>query len=168
MISARKAKHLDATTMFTYSHANTPLSQSERAYYLGYFINVNLNAILMAIKYVLKRLTFSSSLNFDDGLSVGGALLSCVDEVANAFGFVNVGVISVVATALLPSLTFSSALNFDNGLSVGGAVLRCVDEVGNAFGFVEVGVISVVATTFAVSFSKYDVTKSVMRFKKVK
>ena len=39
MISARKAKHLNATTVFTYSHANTPLSQSERAYYLSYFIN---------------------------------------------------------------------------------------------------------------------------------
>ena len=42
MISARKAKHhLDATTMFTYSHANTPLVQSERTYYLSYFINCN-------------------------------------------------------------------------------------------------------------------------------
>ena len=39
MISARKAKELDATTMFTYSHANTPRGQSERAYYLSYFIN---------------------------------------------------------------------------------------------------------------------------------
>ena len=39
MISARKAKQLDATTMFTYSHANTALGQSERAYYLSYFIN---------------------------------------------------------------------------------------------------------------------------------
>ena len=39
VISARKAKHLDATTMFTYSHANTPLGQSERAYCLSYFIN---------------------------------------------------------------------------------------------------------------------------------
>ena len=29
----------DVTTMFTYSHANTPLGQSERAYYLSYFIN---------------------------------------------------------------------------------------------------------------------------------
>ena len=38
MISARKAKELDATTMFTYSHANTPLGQSERAHYLSYFI----------------------------------------------------------------------------------------------------------------------------------
>ena len=27
--------------MFTYSHANTPLGQSERAYYLSYFINTN-------------------------------------------------------------------------------------------------------------------------------
>ena len=41
MISARKATHLDVTTMFTYSHANTPLGQSERAYYLSYFININ-------------------------------------------------------------------------------------------------------------------------------
>ena len=39
MISARKAKQLDTTTMFTYSDANTPLGQSERAYYLSYFIN---------------------------------------------------------------------------------------------------------------------------------
>ena len=39
MITARKAKHLDATTMFTYSHANITLVQSERAYYLSYFIN---------------------------------------------------------------------------------------------------------------------------------
>ena len=38
VIIARKAKHIDHTTMFTYSHANTPLSQSERAYYLSYFI----------------------------------------------------------------------------------------------------------------------------------
>ena len=38
MISARKDKQLDATTMFTYSHANTPLGQSEREYYLSYFI----------------------------------------------------------------------------------------------------------------------------------
>ena len=38
MISMRKAKHLDATTMFTYSHANMPLGQSEREYYLSYFM----------------------------------------------------------------------------------------------------------------------------------
>ena len=39
VISARKAKHFDATTMFTYSDANTPLGQSERAYYLILFYN---------------------------------------------------------------------------------------------------------------------------------
>ena len=39
MITARKAKHLDATMMFTYSHANITLAQSERACYLSYFIN---------------------------------------------------------------------------------------------------------------------------------
>ena len=27
--------------MFTYSHANTPLGQSERAYYLSYFVVIN-------------------------------------------------------------------------------------------------------------------------------
>ena len=36
-----KAKHLDATTMFTYSHANKPIGQSERAYYLSYFMKAN-------------------------------------------------------------------------------------------------------------------------------
>ena len=41
-ISARKAKHLDVTTMFTFSHANKPLGQSEHAYYLSYFINCNM------------------------------------------------------------------------------------------------------------------------------
>ena len=39
VISARKTKHLDVTTMFTYAHANTPVGQSERAHYLSYFIN---------------------------------------------------------------------------------------------------------------------------------
>ena len=38
VFSAREAKHLGVTTIFTYSHANTPLGQSERAYYLFYFI----------------------------------------------------------------------------------------------------------------------------------
>ena len=35
MISERTAKHLDVTTVFTYSHKNRPLGQSERAYYLS-------------------------------------------------------------------------------------------------------------------------------------
>ena len=43
VISARKAKHLDAKTMFTYSHANTPIGQSERVYYLSDFISQNVN-----------------------------------------------------------------------------------------------------------------------------
>ena len=32
--------NLHHTSVFTYSHANTPLGQSERAYYLSYFINI--------------------------------------------------------------------------------------------------------------------------------
>ena len=39
VISARKPKHLDVTTMLTNSQANTPLGQLERAYYLSYLIN---------------------------------------------------------------------------------------------------------------------------------
>ena len=31
----------DITTMVTYSHATTPLGQSERAYYLNYFIKLD-------------------------------------------------------------------------------------------------------------------------------
>ena len=34
VISSRKAKHIDVTTMITCCHENTPLGQSERAYYL--------------------------------------------------------------------------------------------------------------------------------------
>ena len=47
VISGPKAKHFDVTNMFTYSHANTPLGQSECAYYLSYFINT-LNHFLSA------------------------------------------------------------------------------------------------------------------------
>ena len=42
VISVRKAKHLDVTTMFTYSHANMPLGQSERVYYLSSLFIVSL------------------------------------------------------------------------------------------------------------------------------
>ena len=59
MICARKAKHLDATTMFTYSHANTPLGQSERAYYLSYFINI----------YIYIRARFLNNVTAKIGLS---------------------------------------------------------------------------------------------------
>ena len=34
---------LDATTMFTYSHTNTPIDQSEGAYYFSYFIKICLH-----------------------------------------------------------------------------------------------------------------------------
>ena len=50
MISARKPIHLDATSMLTYSHANTPLGQSERAYYLSYFIKTDIGSFLLRIK----------------------------------------------------------------------------------------------------------------------
>ena len=43
VISARKAKHFDVTTLFTYSHANTPLGQSECTYYLSDVIVYNID-----------------------------------------------------------------------------------------------------------------------------
>ena len=51
MISARKAKDLDATTLFTYSHTNTPLGQSVYAYYLSYFIIIGI--VLITMLYIL-------------------------------------------------------------------------------------------------------------------
>ena len=62
MISARKAKHLDVTTMFTYSHANTPLGQSERAYYLSYFINPSVTRVVWTS--VITIVNNSNSFNF--------------------------------------------------------------------------------------------------------
>ena len=47
VISARKEKHLDVTAMFTYSHANTSLGQSERACYLSYFIYTFLRFVVI-------------------------------------------------------------------------------------------------------------------------
>ena len=52
MITARKAKHLDATTKCTYSHANITLAQSERAYYLSYFINGYVGLCMAMYSYV--------------------------------------------------------------------------------------------------------------------
>ena len=52
MKTARKAKHLDATKMFTYSHANITLAQSERACYLSYFINGYVGLCMAMYDYV--------------------------------------------------------------------------------------------------------------------
>ena len=57
LISTRKAKHVDATTMFTYSHANTPLGQSGHVYYLSYFISDN------NYKYLLLYCALSLNIN---------------------------------------------------------------------------------------------------------
>ena len=58
LISARKAKHVDATTMFTYSHENTPLGQSEHVYYLSYLISDN------NYQYLLLYCALSLNINF--------------------------------------------------------------------------------------------------------
>ena len=50
--------NLRHTTVFTYSHANTPLGQSERAYYLSYFIkrdktSVNASCIRQKLSVII-------------------------------------------------------------------------------------------------------------------
>ena len=52
VISTRKAKHTDVTTMLTYSHANTPIGQSERAYYMSYFIQQFMQCVTLLLIYV--------------------------------------------------------------------------------------------------------------------
>ena len=48
-LRARFASLLDFTTMFTYSHVDTPLGQSERAYYLSYFINIDVDVVVVVV-----------------------------------------------------------------------------------------------------------------------
>ena len=52
MITARKAKNLDATTKFTYFPANIALAKSERAYPLSYFINGSVGLCMAMYGYV--------------------------------------------------------------------------------------------------------------------
>ena len=47
--------------MFTYSHANTPLGQSERAYYLSYFIKEISSGFAQVILVCLERFRKSVS-----------------------------------------------------------------------------------------------------------
>ena len=54
----------DVTTMVTYSHATTSLGQSERAYYLSYFIINDVTENNMINKgYVAKKHTFYHNLH---------------------------------------------------------------------------------------------------------
>ena len=50
----KKQKHLDVTTMFIYPRANMSLAQSVRAYYLSYFINLNI--LLLCFIWVMNDL----------------------------------------------------------------------------------------------------------------
>ena len=54
VISGQKAKHLDVTTMFARSHANTPPSQSERAYYLSLFYKLHITVHNALIYYTVR------------------------------------------------------------------------------------------------------------------
>ena len=44
---------LSHTTIFTYSHANTPFGQSERAYYLRFFYNRRYSTLSKSLVQVL-------------------------------------------------------------------------------------------------------------------
>ena len=73
VLSARKAKHLDATTMFRYSHTNTPLlGQSERAYCLSYFIkyrqNISITSLCLCMCRIARELNLSSVMVLHKGV----------------------------------------------------------------------------------------------------
>ena len=58
-VNARKAKHLDVTTMFTYSYANTPFGQSEHACKRQYSIvripNCCILEVVMAFPFKISK-----------------------------------------------------------------------------------------------------------------
>ena len=54
---------------------------------------------------IKKTLTLSVAFSFDDWFTVGEPVLKSIDEVAIAFGSVEVGVISVVATTFVVSVS---------------------------------------------------------------
>ena len=54
-LSMWRVYNLHHTSVFTYSHANTPLGQSERAYYLSYFIKHN-NPVISWTVYITEIL----------------------------------------------------------------------------------------------------------------
>ena len=63
---AGETRKRDVTTMFTYSHANTPLGQSERAYYLSYFIKrLGLSSLIK--KHLINEAVKSAVAFFEDG-----------------------------------------------------------------------------------------------------
>ena len=83
VISARKAKHLEVTTLFTYPLANTPLGQSERAYYLSYFrIEGGLQILSSPYIYSISLLVFLATSVQDS--SAGNF---CTDSITSAKQF---------------------------------------------------------------------------------
>ena len=59
-----KSKTSHVTIMYTYSHANTPLSQSEHAYYFSYYIKYNIDHDTRAfIQYMIKYITVCGDYN---------------------------------------------------------------------------------------------------------
>ena len=77
--------------MFTYSHAKTPLGQSERAYYLSYFINLDINkrkyfknSFIVAVFVVLPAKTNilinSSAVPLSSTINAGFGLFFCAQS----------------------------------------------------------------------------------------
>ena len=87
---ARKRQDiLKSQPMFTYSHANTPLGQSERAYYLSYFIKINKrkyfkHSFIVAVFIVLPAKTNilidSSAVPLSSTINAGFGLFFCAQS----------------------------------------------------------------------------------------
>ena len=80
---------LKSQPMFTYSHANTPLGQSERAYYLSYFIKINKRkyfkkSFIVAVFIVLPAKTNilidSSAVPLSSTINAGFGLFFCAQS----------------------------------------------------------------------------------------
>ena len=71
--------NLHHASVFTYSHANTPLGQSERAYYLSYFINIYIYIYIYIYPFT-KTLVFQKYISYifintEERLKQGGHTL---------------------------------------------------------------------------------------------
>ena len=96
--------------MFTYSHANTPLGQSERAYYLSYFINIYSVYIYLHI-YLLGYLKGSNAAAYSVDSDIFYAVIHLP---ARSKTYLNLQVVS--NHGVLPKVRFKSTFPTSNDI----------------------------------------------------
>ena len=97
----------DVSTMVTYSHASTPLGQSERAYYLSYFIKVDTSLFSKRVPRLLWALTwFGANLKTRKQRRQGYCYLR---------GFSSISLPPNLHTCMLPKMPFASVSSVYRG-----------------------------------------------------